>query len=274
MSRPREEREIRKEGTGRRVTFALPLTAFTPRTRPHPDSRAVASVGSMRDQRKTSTRIAIGYKTPDNERLTGTADPPPPRSKEKTRRVGASRVPTRSLRDGTQWFDKKKQISRQQLRRAAKANHKVSMARERATWLLSTDAEGYTHQLSHQRRRRAKKALATPAVKRTAQLSPPRPRRAPRHQKTTQFQRFANRQTESKWQLKKDEKAGTRCMQAEQKHSLEINTSTASIPSEHSAMTEASASTEPPPLVMEWPPSSSLTCSCPLLSSPVLRKKL
>ena len=31
----------------------------------------------MRDQRKTSTRIAIGYKTPDNERLTGTADPPP-----------------------------------------------------------------------------------------------------------------------------------------------------------------------------------------------------
>ena len=37
----------------------------------------MASVGSMRDQRKTSTRIAIGYKTPDNERLTGTADPPP-----------------------------------------------------------------------------------------------------------------------------------------------------------------------------------------------------
>ena len=36
-------------------------------------------------------------------------------------------------------------------------------------------------------------------------------------------------------------------MQAEQKHSLEINTSTASTPSEHSAMTEASASTEPPP---------------------------
>ena len=45
-SERREEREIRKEGTGRRVTFALPLTAFTPRTRPHPDSRAVASVGS------------------------------------------------------------------------------------------------------------------------------------------------------------------------------------------------------------------------------------